>query len=81
MEPLVNGQPGPDETWEELAEHSLTHDDAARQGWARTGPGTRDGIPRTRGGVAALADRHNLRSAAYRTIRLSTGLLGRLADR
>lgn len=20
-------QPGPDETWEELAEHSLTHDD------------------------------------------------------
>lgn len=27
MQPLVNGQPGPDETWEELAEHSLLGDD------------------------------------------------------
>ena len=27
MQPMVNGQPGPDESWEELAEHSLTHDD------------------------------------------------------
>lgn len=27
MQPLVNGQPGPCETWEELAEHSLLCDD------------------------------------------------------
>lgn len=27
MEPLRNGRPGPGETWEELAEHALTHDD------------------------------------------------------
>ena len=27
MEPLRNGQPGEHECWEELAEHSLTHDD------------------------------------------------------
>lgn len=27
MEQLRNGQPGPHETWDELAEHSLTHDD------------------------------------------------------
>lgn len=27
MEPLQDGQPGPNETWDELAEHSLTHDD------------------------------------------------------
>jgi hypothetical protein len=27
MEALRNGRPGPNETWEELAEHSLTHDD------------------------------------------------------
>jgi len=26
MEALVDGQPGPDECWEELAEHALTHD-------------------------------------------------------
>lgn len=26
MQPLVNGKPGPDETWEELAEHALDHD-------------------------------------------------------
>ncbi len=27
MEPLVDGHPGPDECWRELAEHSITHDD------------------------------------------------------
>lgn len=27
MEQLRNGQPGPHETWEELAEHSLLRDD------------------------------------------------------
>jgi hypothetical protein len=27
MQPLVDGHPGADESWEELAEHSLTHDD------------------------------------------------------
>ena len=32
MEPLVHKpdgsvEPGPDESWEELAEHALTHDD------------------------------------------------------
>lgn len=27
MQPLVNGEPGPDESWEELAEHAFTHDD------------------------------------------------------
>jgi hypothetical protein len=32
MEPLVHNpdgstEPGPDESWQELAEHSLTHDD------------------------------------------------------
>jgi hypothetical protein len=27
MAPLVDGEPGPGECWEELAEHSLTHDD------------------------------------------------------
>lgn len=27
MEKLCNGQPGPHECWEELAEHALTHDD------------------------------------------------------
>lgn len=26
MKPLVNNQPAPDETWEELAEYSLLHD-------------------------------------------------------
>lgn len=30
MEPLRNGQPGPHECWDELAEHSLTHDDLRR---------------------------------------------------
>ena len=27
MQPLINGEPGPDECWEELAEHSLTSSD------------------------------------------------------
>lgn len=27
MQPLINGEPGPDECWRELAEHALTHDD------------------------------------------------------
>lgn len=27
MEPLRNGKPGPNECWDELAEHSITHDD------------------------------------------------------
>jgi hypothetical protein len=27
VEQLRNGKPGPHETWEELAEHSLLHDD------------------------------------------------------
>jgi hypothetical protein len=27
MEPLVNGHPGGNETWEELADHSFDHDD------------------------------------------------------
>jgi hypothetical protein len=27
MEQLRNGQPGPHETWDELADHSLDHDD------------------------------------------------------
>lgn len=27
MLPLVDGEPAPGESWEELAEHSLTHDD------------------------------------------------------
>lgn len=26
MKPLVNGEPADGECWEELAEHSLTHD-------------------------------------------------------
>ena len=26
MEQLINGHPGPHESWRELAEHSLTHD-------------------------------------------------------
>jgi hypothetical protein len=30
MQPLIKGQPGQDESWEELAEHSLTHDDMPR---------------------------------------------------
>jgi hypothetical protein len=37
VEVLVDGRPGPDETWPELAEHSFTHDDVARPGWAVTG--------------------------------------------
>jgi hypothetical protein len=27
MRPLINGEPAPDECWEELAEHALTHED------------------------------------------------------
>jgi hypothetical protein len=36
MQPLVDGHPGKDESWRELAEHSLEHDDL---------PGTRP-VPR-----------------------------------
>jgi hypothetical protein len=31
MQPLVNGLPGPSECWDELAEHSLTHDDLVKE--------------------------------------------------
>jgi hypothetical protein len=31
MEKLIDGHPGRHECWEELAEHSLTHDDLPRQ--------------------------------------------------
>jgi hypothetical protein len=32
MERLINGHPGADETWEELADHSLDHDDMPAPG-------------------------------------------------
>lgn len=31
MKPLVNGHPAPGECWEELAEHSITHDDLPQE--------------------------------------------------
>lgn len=42
MHPLVDGQPGPGDCWEALAERSLTHDnlpvsDLPGRRWARTG--------------------------------------------
>ena len=32
MEALINGEPGPHECWQELAEHSLTHDNLPTEG-------------------------------------------------
>jgi hypothetical protein len=47
MERLINGKPGLHESWQELAEHSLTHDDlgspeklAAQQDGAEPCPAT-----------------------------------------
>jgi hypothetical protein len=38
MQPLVNGEPGPFECWDELAEHSLTHDDLPVTGQSPAAP-------------------------------------------
>jgi hypothetical protein len=38
MEALVDGHPGPNETWEELAEHSLLRDDVDPATWAPVQP-------------------------------------------
>lgn len=65
MEPLVNGQPGEHESWEELAEHSLLRDDVDRAGWS-LGPLTFSRVPRTPGQVRPYLERTARRTAAAR---------------
>lgn len=69
MEPLRNGQPGPDETWDELAEHAVSHDDVDPARWLFVHPQrVRYPGPRTRDEVAAVVMAHNRRSLAARRL-------------
>jgi hypothetical protein len=61
MQTLINGSPGSRETWEELAEHSLTHDDlgspialAGRNGTLRIEINPATHMPRLMDGDAPL---------------------------
>jgi hypothetical protein len=65
MEPLADSHPGPDESWQELADHAAEHDDLSTLVHAQPGPFAWPHLPLDHDGIAAYLAQESLRTAVH----------------